>query len=817
MSNGLSLSRRGVVVLAGLATLGVAATILVLRPASPVSNPSPAPPSATPCNGWAVAAARGFWPGGASIMSQVAPVSTTDVWAVGTTSVPGNIRRTLTEHWNGHTWRRVASPNVGASDNGLNDAAAVGPGDVWSVGYSLQGDGYHTLALHWDGSAWTRTPTPDGAGGSGTLTGVAASGAGDVWAVGHTAGPSGVAPLLLHWDGSAWRETPVAGVAFAGDVGLIDVAQQSPTNAWAVGYWTNPGLRPMILHWNGTRWSRVAAPAPEGQGVLAGVSISPDGDAWAVGYAYRGTRYRTVTERWDGHRWRIVPSPNASRAFTYLHSVAAVSNDNAWAVGTAYDAVHNRFFALSQHWNGSSWSPAATPNYRTGRPRTNILDGIAAVPGTGTLWATGVGAGNTLAMTRCASAPPDAAFATRAAPERTHPDLEPDTGPPIQGGGTTTGGSGASAPPTVLVPRAADVAAAAGIAQTSQAWTAVAQDMNGDGWPDVFVGRHGDAARLYLNDRHGGFTRVDTHAFPSADRHACAAADVNGDGRPDVFCGMGASHGVGIKRDELELQQADGSFTADTVPAGLMDPFGRTRRATFLDANGDGSPDLFIGGEVQRPDGLPAPNRLMVNDGHGRFHDAPELGLDHQIGTLSVQAADVNGGGRTDLLLAAPGGLHLYRNGPAGFTDVAASMGIAGDHPLSAQLGDLNGDGRPDLVEASATRLRVLFQRNGRFAQAYSRPLTDGVWVTLADVNGDGRPDLYVVQGASGPNQPDLMLLNEGNARFAPMDVPQAVRGTGDTAYALDFDRNGLEDVLVLNGHVNVRQGPLQLIAFSRS
>jgi hypothetical protein len=419
-------------------------------------------------------------------------------------------------------------------------------------------------------------------------------------------------------------------------------------------------------------------------------------------------------------------------------------------------------------------------------------------------------------MTRCASAPPFAPVRTRSAPERTHPELEPDTGPPIDRRALRVPASGPSPRPRVLVPRAVDRAGPAGIAQTAQAWTAIVRDMNGDGWPDLFVGRHGAKARLYLNDRHGRFTRVDAHTFPPADRHACAAADVNGDGRPDIFCGMGASHGVGIKRDELQLQWADGTFSSIALRAGLMDPFARSRRATFFDANGDGAPDLFIGSEVQRPDGLPAPNRLLVNDGHGTFHDAPELGLDHQIGALSVQAADVNGDGREDLLLATPGGLHLYRNGAGGFTDVAGAMGIAGDGPLCAQLGDLNGDGRPDLVEVAPSELLVLLQRGGRFRQAYSRPLTDGAWVTLADVNGDGRPDLYVVQGASGPNRPDLMLLNEGNARFAPMRVPQASGGTGDTAYALDFDHNRLEDVLVLNGHLNVRQGPLQLIAFYR-
>ena len=710
--------------LAGVAALGAIVTLVVLQlgTASPGSSVQ-GTPTAQPvdCGGWAIAATRGFWPGGASIFSQMAPISSTDVWAVGTTSVPGNIRRTLTEHWDGHRWARVASPNVGPDDNGLNDAVAISSNDVWSVGYSLQPSGYQPLALHWNGSAWQRFDTPTPHGTSGTLTGVAASGPDDAWAVGHVIGATGSIPLLMHWNGSAWRDvTPPDPQP---DQGLIDVAQSAPGDAWAVGYTTDPGLRPLVLHWNGDRWTSVAAPAPEGQGVLAGVSVSPDGNAWAVGYAYQGITYRSLAERWDGHVWRVVPTPNASAVFTYLHGVAAVSSDNVWAVGTAYDAAHNRFRALSERWNGSSWTVVPAPNYQTGSPKTNILNGVALVPGGGVLWASGMGAGSTLAVSRCATAPAAAPVLDRKAPEQTHPDLEPDSGPPYQGGGGTGTGNGPK--PTVLVPKAVDEATSAGIAQTAQAWTADVADMNGDGWPDLFIGRHGDRARLYLNDRNGTFTRVDRHEFPGADRHACAIADVNQDGNPDVWCGMGASHGVGIKRDELELQQPDGSFVNDTIASGLMNPFGRTRRATFIDANGDGAPDLFVGAEVERPDGLPAPNRLYLNNGHGIFHDAPDLGLDHQIGTLSVQATDVNGDGRQDLLLASPGGLHLYRNDGDRFTDVATQMGIAGDHPVCARLGDLNGDGAPDLVEVTATQLRVLFQRDGRFVQAYTRPLRD--------------------------------------------------------------------------------------------
>src|SRR5438128_12262696 len=73
MWNGSSLSRKGVSVLAIITALGVAVAmgILLLGPASPASKTtasSPAP-ARGPCNGWAIVATRGLWPGGASILS----------------------------------------------------------------------------------------------------------------------------------------------------------------------------------------------------------------------------------------------------------------------------------------------------------------------------------------------------------------------------------------------------------------------------------------------------------------------------------------------------------------------------------------------------------------------------------------------------------------------------------------------------------------------------------------------------------------------------------------------------------------------------
>ena len=75
------------------------------------------------------------------------------MWAVGYRSDPSAIN-TLAEHWNGHAWATVTSPD-GGWGGALTAVATVSAGDAWAVGQSLTSSVRPgTLAERWNGRAW---------------------------------------------------------------------------------------------------------------------------------------------------------------------------------------------------------------------------------------------------------------------------------------------------------------------------------------------------------------------------------------------------------------------------------------------------------------------------------------------------------------------------------------------------------------------------------------------------------------------------------------------------------------------------------------
>lgn len=97
---------------------------------------------------------------------------------------------------------------------------------------------------------------------------------------------------------------------------------------------------------------------PVGQNVsaLLGVSMLPNGRAWAVGYYINGDyRQKTLTHYYDGTVWKVVKSPNPGKKQNLLYGVAAISDCDVWAVGAEQDET-GLWHTLTVHWDGDEWS-----------------------------------------------------------------------------------------------------------------------------------------------------------------------------------------------------------------------------------------------------------------------------------------------------------------------------------------------------------------------------------------------------------------------------------------------------------------------------
>jgi hypothetical protein len=109
----------------------------------------------------------------------------------------------------------------------------------------------------------------------------------------------------------------------------------------------------------GSSWP--SAPPPV-YGVLHSVAATSAGNAWAVGHQYN---LNILTLHWNGTAWKPVPSPSLPGN---LLSVAATSARNAWAVGYTGGA------GLILHWNGTAWKRVPSPS----PPGNDSLSGVAA-------------------------------------------------------------------------------------------------------------------------------------------------------------------------------------------------------------------------------------------------------------------------------------------------------------------------------------------------------------------------------------------------------------------------------------------------------
>ncbi len=319
-------------------------------------------------------------------------------------------------------------------------------------------------------------------------------------------------------------------------------------------------------------------------------------------------------------------------------------------------------------------------------------------------------------------------------------------------------------------------------------------DYDRDGLPDLYLGQGGNPAlpasteqpidRLFRNLGQDHFedvtpwTQIDEHGYGQG----VAVADFDNDGFDDVFV-------TNVGLNSLYHNLGDGTFRLVDVGAQAAPPLWSSS-AAWGDLDRDGDLDLFVA-------------RYCYYD---PLHPKPCFRQSGQPGTCHPKEVE-----------PCPDECYL-NEGDGTFRPVARERGLygPGNRALGVAIADFDNDDWPDIYVANDTTDNFLFinQRNGFFeerAQILGCAVNvngspqASMGVAVGDYDRNGFLDLYVTHFH---NEWNTLYQNLGPKGFhdvtaqAKLAVPtMAMLGFGTVM--VDFDQNGLPELLVANGHID--------------
>jgi len=233
----------------------------------------------------------------------------------------------------------------------------------------------------------------------------------------------------------------------------------------------------------------------------------------------------------------------------------------------------------------------------------------------------------------------------------------------------------------------------------------------------------------------------------------------------------------------------------------------RARAVAVADFNGDGLPDIAVAGVGSNT------INVLLSCAKGTLNCVNGFlpAANYAVGTaISIVAADVNGDGKMDLLVASAGGNSvslLLGRGDGTFVNSRCSVGgglcATGLGPAAVTVGNFTGKAKEvdmAVVNSGDNTVSVFLGNgvnfNGPKIYAVGRCPTS---VAAADVNGDGFQDLIVTNGADNTV---TILLGNGKGTFTAQ-TPLATGMSPVSVAVADFNGDNIQDLAVANSAGN--------------
>lgn len=330
-------------------------------------------------------------------------------------------------------------------------------------------------------------------------------------------------------------------------------------------------------------------------------------------------------------------------------------------------------------------------------------------------------------------------------------------------------------------------------------------DINNDGLDDIYFTGNMVPNKLYLNEGDFKFKDITKEAGVEGRKAwttGVTMADVNGDGWLDIYVCFSGKGTPDTRRNQLFINQKNGTFTEEAKAYGLDDP-SNSIQALFFDYDLDGDLDMYLLNH----------NTKVIN----------EIEFDQARQDRNPDAGD-----------------KLFRNDGGKFVDVSSKAGIMGNSMgfgLGVAVSDISGNGYPDIyISNDYIEPDYLYFNNGD--GTFTEKLTDhlqhisyfSMGSDISDFNNDGLPDIYtldmlpednkrqkllygpenyeqyalmVMKGFYHQNMRNMLHLNNGNGTFSEIGQLAGISNT-DWSWAtffVDVDNDGWKDLFVSNGY----------------